>query len=109
MGNVACIERDKKQPKNLTLGIINTVESRIEEEKREINLIPKKRDFFNFYKFVTGKKKNEKNMPDMQYFNIKKAKAVSNKKQKAFVIKECRKFHLNKVIRQLTLNEVGFV
>lgn len=45
----------------------------------------------------------------MQYFNIKRAKAVTSKKHKNYMVKECRRNHLNKVIRKLTLNEVNFV
>ena len=73
-----------------------------------IHLIPRKRDFFNFYKFTSGIKK-DKQTTEMQYFTMRKAKAVYSKKQKTYFVKECRKFHLNKIIRQLTMNEVQFV
>lgn len=63
-------------------------------------IIPRKKDFFTFYKYVASKKKrNEKHILDLQYFTVKRAKMVNNKKSKTFMIKECRKFHLNKVIR----------
>ena len=113
MGNLSCVERDKSTSvglgKNSGAKQILDFENKIENERKEVNLIPRKRDFFNFYKFVHAKRKDEKHSLDMQYFNIRRAKAVNSKKQKTYLIKECRKFHLNKVIRQLTMNEVNFV
>lgn len=100
MGNIACLDRDKQLVKQLGDHVITKDnDNKIEQEKKEFNLIPKKRDFFNSYKFIHSKRRNEKNAMDMQYFTIKRAKAVNSKKSKTFIVKECRKFHLNKVIR----------
>ena len=102
-----CVEREKSAlPAAFQPMQMKEVEEHIEQRKRDITLIPKKRDFATHYKFIKVKNKSDKLLSDYQYFNIKKAKSVNNKKGTTYLVKECRKFHLNKVIRQLTLNEV---
>ena len=90
--------------------IENEMRKKIEEESLSRNLIPKKRDFYNQYKFIQkDKKQREKNTLDNQYFNIKRAKAVATKKQKTFIVKQCKQHNLNNIVRQFTMNEVNFV
>jgi hypothetical protein len=88
---------------------METLEKIMEESKKEVNLIPRKKDFFKNYKFVKMKNKNDWQLVDLQYFTIRKAKYLNRPSNKTYLVKECKKFHLNKIIRQLTMNEVSFL
>ena len=109
MGNMACCERDRKSVRLVKEKLKLDLEHAVESEKREVSLVPRKRDFLNHYKFVQQGKKKGGDKFDLQYFTLRRAKAVTSKKHKTYLVKECRKFHLNKVVRQLTMNEVAFV
>lgn len=80
MGNLVCLDRDKQLIKSVNSSKTLGLEKKIDLEKREVNLVPKKRDFFTYYKFIHSKNKNEKHLLDMQYFTIRRAKAVNSKK-----------------------------